>query len=545
MHKKTVPFLVALFTLALATVAVAKDMTVVALEGSGPLLEVRFMVKSGSSHDPAGLEGLANVTAEAFLEGGFGDPDAPITKEDLARMTRSWGQGARPQVRVAKEATTFRFTVPVDVLDEYVETILAPMFSSPHFAEDEVRRLANEAATNLTGFLRYESVEMLGLESLDNYMFDGTSYAHTSAGSVQGLAAVTDDAVRGFYAKHYKPENAILGVSTDDPAIVAKLTDAMSGLGKVDGKKARVADAKRMPPPPIDGRELTIIAKPDELATGIHLGFPIEVNRTHPDYWPLYVASVYLGTHRDGHGVLYKQIRQERGYNYGDYAYIEHFAMRPWFLFPPFNFPREHQYFSMWIRPVGHAHAHHLLKAAVFELENLLRRGVPADEVEASKNKAKVLYLNLAETKSRLLEAKVDDAFYGLETGYLDGYLEKLDAVTVDQVNDAVRRHLQSDNLKILMVTDADRAETLAEDIAQDRNNTGKSLEDYELVKKELEDGTTVWEVPETRITTLRRDAQWSGTWLGIPSDRIRVVPVERIFETGELVAEPTGGEAR
>jgi len=402
-----------------------------------------------------------------------------------------------------------------------------------------------ESATNLTGFLRYESVEMLGLEGLDNYVFDGTSYAHTTAGSVQGLAAVTDEAVRGFYVKYYKPEHAILGVSTDDAAIVAQLTDALSGLGEAKGDKTRMAKPERSAPPEIDGRELTILAKPDELATGIHLAFPIEVNRTHPDYWPLYVASVYLGTHRDGHGVLYKQIRQERGYNYGDYAYIEHFAMRPWFLFPPFNFPREHQYFSIWIRPVAHEHAHHLLKAAVHELENVILRGVPAEEVEASKNKAKVLYLNLAETKSRLLEAKVDDAFYGLETGYLDGYLEQLDAVTVKQVNAAVRRHLQSEDLKILMVTNADRAEALAADIAADRNNTGKSLEDYELVKRELEDGSFVWEVPESRVATLQRDARWSATWLGIPADRIRVVPVERIFETGAFVAEAAGGEAR
>lgn len=32
--------------------------------------------------------------------------------------------------------------------------------------------------------------------------------------------------------------------------------------------------------------------------------------------WPLYVANVYLGTHRDSFGQLYQKIREERGYNY-------------------------------------------------------------------------------------------------------------------------------------------------------------------------------------------------------------------------------------
>jgi hypothetical protein len=85
----------------------------------------------------------------------------------------------------------------------------------------------------------------------------------------------------------------------------------------------------------------------------VHLGFPLDLNRTGADLWPLYVANVWLGTHRDGFGQLYQKIREESGYNYRDYSYIEHWTGRSASPFQIFNQPREQQYFSIWIRLVN------------------------------------------------------------------------------------------------------------------------------------------------------------------------------------------------
>jgi zinc protease len=516
----------------------------VTLDAASPLLEIRILLRVGSAYDPPDREGLASLTANALLEGGFGDPAHPVRKEDLAALTRAWGEDARPSVRVAKEATTFRMRVPAAVLDEYLETVLTPLFSEPLFLEDEVSRLANEAVTHLTGYLRYEAIEMLGLEALDDFVFDGTTYGHTTSGSVQGLRAITADDVRRFRDQYYTPARMIVGVSTVDGSVVKKLASALTGAGHATGAAHFTTPALEAPRP-VEGRRLVIVAMPDAGATGIHLAFPIDVNRTSPDYWPLYVANVYFGTHRDGHGLLYTQIRQERGYNYGDYSYVEHFAGRPFSLFPPFNTPRQYQYFSIWIRPVATEYAHHLLKASVWELENLVRKGITDEDVERAKQKAKVLYLNLAENSARLLEAKTDDAYYGMEAGYLETYLDRIDAVTPQQVNAAIHQHLQADDLEILMVTDAKSAEDLAEDIRLDRNHDGKSLTDYQIVRQETSAGV-VYDVPEAKLPLLARDAVWSATWLDIPPDRIEVVPVERLFEVGRFLAEPDDtGSAR
>src|SRR5205814_1215531 len=104
------------------------------------------------------------------------------------------------------------------------------------------------------------------------------------------------------------------------------------------------------------------------------------------------------GTHRDEFSHLFEVIRAERGYNYGDYSYIEHFEGRPENLFPPFDTPRRFQYFSLWARPVAHKYVPHVLRALTWELERFVDVGLDDAQCALAKNKAKILYLSLAET---------------------------------------------------------------------------------------------------------------------------------------------------
>jgi zinc protease len=358
--------------LALAPAAGAEAPRVVTLDSPSALLNLKVMIKAGSAADPEGLEGLANVTADALIQGGFGDPQKPVTKEELAELTRPWGSGAYPSVRISKEATTFSMTVPKEVLDAYIIKVLRPMFTRPLFAGEEIDRLRAESIEALRS-MRLEQIELVGLVAMDNVIHAGTGYAHPNLGAEKGLGKIDAEAVQRFYATYYTPENIVIGVSSTDPAIVSKVEVALRGVGKEEADTLARRAAKA--PAAVKGREVVILALPNAISSGLHAGFPLPLTRADKDYWALYIANISLGTHRDGFGRLYEVIRDQRGYNYGDYSYIEHFASRPFRLFPPPNTPRRHQYFSIWIRPVGHEHAHHIMKAFTWELENFVRTG--------------------------------------------------------------------------------------------------------------------------------------------------------------------------
>ena len=505
---------------------------VATLDSRAPLIEVRVMVTHGSTSDPVGKEGLASLTADMITDGGYRGPSGVVTKERLAEMTMPWGSGARPGSFAASRTTTFFFTAPREVIGQYVRDVLQPMLSEPVFAAEEIERLKAERMSTITA-LRSVNLESLGLSALDQYVLAGTRYEHHPVGTEASVPTLTRDDVVNFYRTHYRPETIIVGVSTTDPAIVEEIRNAVRNINR---------DAA-MPPPPapavqpatFSGREALVIEDPNAPAASVHLGFPTDVNRTHEDFWPLYVANVWLGTHRDSFGELYQRIREERGYNYGDYSYIEAWSGRPGNLFQVFNQPREQQYFSIWIRPVKHEHAVHMMKAATYELDQLVRDGLTQEQLNAAKNKARVLYLNLGETVPRLLGARVDDVFYGMEArGFLDTYLRSVDAVTLEQVNAALRRHLRPEDVKYLVVTSTEHVGPTVAQIRTDEPVYGKSFAEYEFTQAKLADGTLVWQIPEARVSTVQLDAAWAHYPLNVRE--VRTGHVKDMFAAPTLL---------
>ncbi len=488
----------------------------VTLDSPSPLLQIKVMVKAGSAQDPAGLEGLAQLTGSLLIQGSFGEDKSPVTKERLAELSRPWGGGAYPTVSVSKEATVFSFVVPRPALDEYVEKVIGPMFNRPLFDPKELDRVRAETLQGLRSALRFERIEMLGLLTLDNVVHEGTSYAHPQMAE-KGLEAVDREALLRFYAAHYRPENLIVGVSSTDKAVGERLSAAF----KPAPQGVQPFSWRPAPPPlPARGRSVLIVAMPNAISTGLHGAAPLSVSRKDKDFWPLYVGNLWLGAHRDDFARLYQLIREERGYNYGDYSYIEHFEGRPEYLFQPPNTPRRHQYFSLWLRPVAHAHAAHVLRGAVYELDEFLRAGLSEEQCARSKNKARSLYLGIADSAEKVLAWKLDDAYYGMAPGYLDSYLKSVDAVTCPEINAALRAHIRTEGMRFVVVTSSQAAAGIAAQIADESPVFGKGAQDYQMEDKE---------------PILKRDALWANTRLGISKDRIRIVPAGKMFETGEL----------
>src|SRR4029453_12267553 len=124
----------------------------------------------------------------------------------------------------------------------------------------------------------------------------------------------------------------------------------------------------------------------DTRATAISLGHPVAVTRSSPDFAALWVARTWLGEHRASVSHLYQRIREVRGMNYGDYAYIEAFPRGMFQFFPDANLARRAQIFEVWIRPVAPETAHMALRIAVNELQKMIRDGLSQEDFEGTRN---------------------------------------------------------------------------------------------------------------------------------------------------------------
>lgn len=489
----------------------------VTVASSSPLYRIKIMVRTGSADDPAGKEGTANLAAHALIEGGFGDPRNPVTTQKLAEMTRPWGDAAFPTVLVDKEATTFSVTVPRNAFPEYIQRVLRPMFTQPLWLPEQVDRLRRDTLTSIRSGLRFEDEESLGLLALDNLVFSGTRLGHLAQGTIKGLRAITPADLNAFYKHYYTLGNMYVAASIADQGNLSRLITALP-RGEPVYRAANISRSVAAP-----GRHVLIITQPNAIATGLHLGYPISLKRSDADYWPLFVANVFLGLHRDSFGRLYREIRDERGYNYGDYSYIEYQYGRPRFLFPPPTTPREQQYFSIWIRPVANQYAHFIMKAMTAELDRFARQGMTPGQVADAKVKARALYLNYAESVSRQLGYRLDDMFYGMrDQGYLQQMLPGIDAVTPEQVNAAIKKYLQARNLDYVIVTSEGNGEKLANDIVSDSNVQSKTAEEYHISQP----------IPPDKQKMLDQDKQWAAYPLHIPRANIEVVKAADMFDS-------------
>ena len=208
---------------------------------------------------------------------------------------------------------------------------------------------------------------------------------------------------------------------------------------------------------------MTIIEK-NTPGTAISFGFPIPVTRSHADWPALLVVESYFGQHRNSNSYLYKRLRQIRGLNYGDYAYIEYFPRGMFQFAPDPNLGRQQQIFQVWIRPVEPKNGLFALRTALYELRKLVAQGISKEDFEATRQFL-TKYVNvLTKTQDAQLATRSTAAFteYRPLTDYVRERLAKL---TVEDVNRAMKKYLQADNVQIVVVTkDAEAFRTAALD---------------------------------------------------------------------------------
>ena len=184
------------------------------------------------------------------------------------------------------------------------------------------------------------------------------------------------------------------------------------------------------------------------------MGYPIPLTRKDRDFYALMVANSYFGEHRTFNGVLMNRLRGERGMNYGDYSYIEKFTGGlSGTTFPNTCTPLRQQYFSIWLRPMPPEQTHFGIRNALYELKNLVEKGLTPADFEATR-KFLVNYSKLwAATTSRRLGYMMDSEFYGADY-FIDRIDRELRTLTVDDVNAAIRKYLNAENIRIAVVVD-------------------------------------------------------------------------------------------
>jgi len=461
-----------------------------------PVVSFRLVFHTGSVDDPRGKEGLTSLTTSLLEQGGT----RSLTSSQL--IDALFPIAGELYAYTDKELTTFVGRIHQDKLEPFLK-IFGDVLLEPRFDPVDFNRVKADALNNVRNDLRSENDEALGKVALDALLFQDHPYRHFSGGTVKGLQAITLDDVKEHWKKVFTQDRLVVGLAgAVDEALKKRVMDRLAGL------PATGAPRVELPPVPQEGGRAIIVQK-DALSTAISIGHAYDLRRGDPDYFAVAAALSMLGEHRQFHGVLFNELREKRGLNYGDYAYAEHFIQEGGSTFTLPNIVRSQQDFTLWLRPVEPPHAVFATRGALYYLKELLDKPIPADRFEVGRGFLQG-YTHLWEaTDQRRLGYAIDGLLYGTPN-FLESYRQALKTLTPAQVHQAVRKHLSLEKLNFAYVTRD------AKGLAEALHHQKPSPIEYTSPKAA--------EILET-------DKAIIGFPLPISPEKIQVVPVDQLME--------------
>ncbi len=393
-----------------------------------PMLDVRLVFAAGSARDGA-QPGVAALTNDMLTEGtATRSPDEFHARLDATGAILGSGSlrdmawlSLRTLTRAPERATSLR--------------LLAELLRAPRFDDANFARLRAQALAGLKRAL--ESPGTLGSRAFFRALYGDHPYASPPEGTAESLARLTLADLRDFHARHYVARNLTLAIvgalSRDEAAALAESLSAALPVGE---------PAPALPPLPAYV-PVTEHIEFNSAQSHVFVG-QRGLAREDPDYFPLLVANHVLG----GNGVvslLFDEVREKRGLSYSVESHFEPMAL---------NGP-----FVASLQTSGEQ-----LDEALAVLRKTLQRYIEQGPAQAAFDAAQ---RNLVggfplriDNNSKLVENLAVIGFYRLPLDYLATYTRKVEAVTLEQAAEAMRRRI--DPAGLVQITVGQRAATQA-----------------------------------------------------------------------------------
>lgn len=466
---------------------------------SSPLVDVAFLVHAGAGFDPGGKKGLATLTAAMLTDGGSEAKSIQEINEAMYPIAAGFN------AQVDKEMTRLSGQVHKDNLDLWYSLVRGQLLF-PAWSEQDFARIKTQVANSIRTDLVGNNDEELGKEYLYESIYgDQHPYGSLNLGHVADIEALTLDDVKSFYREYYTVANITVGLSGGYPeSFPAMISDDLQKLEP--GVKASL-DAPAAPM--LEGRSAVIIQK-ETPAVAVSFGFPIDLKRGDKDWVALWLARSYFGEHRSTNAHLFQRIRETRGMNYGDYAYIEYFPRGMFQFHPDTNLGRQQQIFQVWIRPVrSNNDAQFATRVATYELDKMITEGMTETDFETTRAFLGKYVSLLTDGQSRQLGYAMDSQYYQTDE-FTDYVRDALNGLTLGDVNRVIRENLSTENMQYVFVAKD------AEDLKQ------------RLVSDQASPMTYDADLPQD---VLDEDKLIDSIALGFSADKVRIVPGEEVFD--------------
>ena len=391
-------------------------------ERSVPVISVSFAFRAGAAMDPAGKAGLAEMVA-SLLDEGAGDIDSQAFQGRLEDISAS--------LRFSTGLDRFRGRLrTLSKNRDEAFRLLRLAITRPRFDPEPVERIRAQLITVLKRDA--EDPDWIAGNVWYRTAFPDHPYGRNAEGTLESIAAITTDDLKGFVARHMARDNLVIAAVGDIAAdeLARRLDRVFGGLPATSRPRA-VAETR----PRGSGR--VVVIKRDIPQSVVMFGHG-GIKREDPDWYAVYVMLRILG----GGGFfsrLTEEVREKRGLAYSVYAYAN-----------PFN----HAALIMGGVATANARVGKSLDIIRAEWRRMAEHGVSAKELAAAKTYINGSFPLRLDSSRRIAGILTGVQLNRLGIGYLNRRAALISAVSVDDIRRLARRLLRTDDLTVVIVGD-------------------------------------------------------------------------------------------
>ncbi|MCP4447552.1 MAG: insulinase family protein [Myxococcales bacterium] len=389
-----------------------------------PLVSFHISNRVGTAAEPRGLEGMICHTAEMGFRGaGFFGRDQFDEKVD--------GLGAGLGIGTRRDYLTMRGTCLLRHLDSLFELAVSTMHL-PRFEREEHEQLLRETRYELDD-LRDDDAS-LAHRFLNRYMHPGYVYCRTALGTKASLEKLDLEECKTLHAQLFRHSDLVLGIA--GPVDEDRLAQLGARIPQHSEPLARETP-KLDPPAMARGRRLVIVDKPGREQCQVAMGHlaPVYGTDAHDHMQVAEAAFGGMFTSR-----LMQEIRVKEGWSYGANCSMHRArGSRGW---------------QMTMAPSADV----CPKAIARTLElfsELHEAGLSENEFNFTRSYLQGSAAFERSTANQRLFRSIQEEVYDLPNRYADNFSDRLDAMDVAQVNEAIGAHTHPGDLCVVVVATA------------------------------------------------------------------------------------------
>lgn len=391
-----------------------------------PMVLVNVIVDAGSRRDPANLAGLANLTAQLLTEGTTTRSAAQI-KEAIDFIGGELDAGASP------DYAALSLQVLRKDLDVGLE-LMADVLLHPIFRTDELERRREAVLASIRA--GRDNPSEVAARAFRHAVYGTEPYGHSVQGEEETVPRIRRPEVQEFYERFYRPHGAAVVVVGD-----ITVAEARKRLGAVlrewDGSAENPFVYPDEPPPDVRTVRIDKAVSQASIILG-HRG----IARDNPDFEAISVMNYILG--RGGFSSrLMESIRTKAGLAYSVTSYFTLYKA-------PGSFRVE-----MQTKNESVAEA---IRLARSEVERIRTEPVSDQELDDAIRYLTGSYPLRLDSNSNIVDYIGQTWLYHLGFDYADRYIERVKAVTKQDVLRVAKRYLHPDRFIEVIVADLAQA---------------------------------------------------------------------------------------